>query len=253
MPTSTQKSPKFKTQSLTRDTHGRLDRIRLQMQHRAANRYFEQVRRIFPRPLEELFPGLLLARAMIQDAVMTPYALANAEPYELVVMSTLCVHRQPRLMFEFGTFDGLTALHMAMNSPADARIVTVDLHPDDPIRQQTNDDTFYSRGMTVGSHFHGTAEAGKIEQIYSDTTKFDHTPYRKQVDFIFVDAGHAYDLVRSDSQKALEMIQPGGVIFWHDYHYAHEGVYSCLNELAADVPLVQIPNTKFVCHISPAV
>ena len=250
MISSPSKTPKFKTQTLTRDTNGRLDRIRLQMEHRAALRYFEQQRRVAPRPLEELFPGLSHTRAIIQDAVMTPYALANAEPYELVVLSTLCAHLQPQLMLEFGTFDGLTALHLAMNSPAEARVVTLDLHPDDPIRQQTTDDTFYSRGVTVGARFQGTAEAAKIEQVYCDTTKFDQTPYRGQVDFLFVDAGHAYELVRSDSEKALEMVRPGGVILWHDYHYAHDGVYTCLNELADKVTLSQIPNTKFVCHIS---
>lgn len=240
-------------QTLTRIPRSRYDRIRLKLEHRSAEKTFERQRRVCRQPLEEDFPGLARARAQMKCAVPTQAALGNMPAYELILISTLCAHRQPHLVFEFGTFDGLTALHLAMNSPADARIVTIDLPPDDPIRQQNTEDTFYTQGVTVGGHFQGTAEAGKIEQVYSDTTKFDHAPYRKQMDFIFVDAGHAYDLVRSDSQKALEMIRPGGVIFWHDYHYAHEGVYSCLNELAADVSLVQIPNTKFVCHVSPAV
>ena len=238
-------------QILTRIPRSRYDRIRLNLEHRSAQKTFERQRRVCRQPLEEAFPGLARIPAKMKCAVPTPAALGNMPAYELLLISTLCAHRQPRLLLEFGTFDGLTALHLAMNSPADARIVTIDLHPDDPIRQQTTDDTFYSRGMIVGSHFHGTAEAGKIEQIYSDTTAFDHGPYRKQVDFIFVDAGHAYELVRSDSQKALEMIRPGGVILWHDYHYTHDGVYSCLNELAASIPLRNVPDASLVYYICP--
>lgn len=237
----------YSTQALNRPTKGRLDRFRLELDHKLAKRRFESLRRIQPRPLEEAFPGLSRARAVVQDAVATPFALANADPGELIILSTLCAYRQPELCVEFGTFDGLTALHMAMNCAPGGRVVTLDLPPDDPIRKLDTDDTFYSHGMKVGSQFHGTPEEARIEQVFCDSTKFDDAPLHGKVDMIFVDAGHAYELVKSDSQKSLRMIQPGGVILWHDYHYAHDGVYRYLNELAEQVPLFQIPGTKFVC------
>jgi len=238
-------------QTLTRDANTRYDRVRLMLEHRSAKRRFEQLRRVYHQPLEEMFPGLSQARAQMQSAVPTAASFGNMPAYDLLVLSTVCAHLQPRLLLEFGTYDGLTTLHLAMNSPAEARVVTLDLHPDDPIRQQNTEDTFYTRGVTVGAHFCGKAEGRKIQQVYGDTTKFDHSPYRKQVDFLFVDAGHAYELVRSDSQKALEMVRPGGVILWHDYHYTHDGVYTCLNELTSSVTLRNIPNTTLVCHVSP--
>lgn len=245
-------SVQFSTQALNRPTKGRLDRLRLELDHKLARRKFEGERRVQPRPLEDAFPGLARTRAILQDAVATPYWLANADPGELIILSTLCAYLRPKLMVEFGTFDGLTALHMAMNSPAEARVVTVDLPPDDPIRRVETDDTFYSHGMTVGSQFHGTPEAPKIHQVFCDSRHFDEKPWAAQAGLIFVDAGHAYDLVKSDSEKSLKMVAPGGVVLWHDYHYAHEGVYRYLNELSGSVPLFQIPGTKFVCHVADA-
>lgn len=236
------------TQALNRPTKGRLDRLRLELDHKLAKRRFESLRRIQPRALTEAFPGLERTRAVIQDAVATPFALANADPGELIILSTLCACRKPKLLLEFGTFDGLTALHMAMNTDSDARVITLDLPPDDPIRKLDTDDTFYSHGMKVGSQFLGTPEAAKIEQVFCDSTKFDDVPLHGQVDLIFIDAGHAYELVKSDSQKAMRMIRAGGLILWHDYHYAHDGVYRYLNELAEQVSLFQIPGTKFVCY-----
>jgi predicted O-methyltransferase YrrM len=240
----------FSNQALNRPTNGRLDRMRLEMDHKLARRRFESLRKVRPVPLDECFPGLSKTRAVIQDAVATPFSLANADPGELIILSTLCAYRKPKLLLEFGTFDGLTALHMAINSDPQAKVITLDLHPDDPIRKLDTDDTFYSHGMQVGSQFAGTPEAARIEQVYCDSTKYDETPLAGQVEFIFVDAGHVYDLVKSDSEKSLKLLKPGGLILWHDYHYAHDGVYTYLNELAGRIPLFQIPGTKFVCYDS---
>jgi hypothetical protein len=240
---------RFSTRDLTRDTRGRLDRWRLQLEHKLASRHFENERRVFPRPLEAVFPGIARTRAVIQHAVPGAHSLANAEPNELIILAALCVYLKPLLVMEFGTFDGLTALHFAMNSPPAAKVVTIDLHPDDPIRRRTTDDTFYSKGVTVGQRFLCTPESVKIEQVFCNTTAFDTAPYAGRVDLTFIDAGHAYELVRSDSRKSIEMLAPGGVILWHDYHYAHEGVYRWLNELSEELPLFQVPGTKIVCHV----
>ena len=243
----------FSSESLNRPTNGRMDRWRLVLEHKLANRQFEKERRVAPKPIDEVFPGISRTRATIQNAVATPFALANADPGELIILSTICAYSAPKSIVEFGTFDGLTALHFAINSPPSARVVTIDLHPDDPIRQTTTDDTFYSKGMRVGSQFEAAPEAGKIQQVFCNTLEFDQTPLAGKVDMIFIDAGHAYELVRSDSNKALEMIGPGGIVLWHDYHYAHEGVYRWLNELSDRLPLFQVPGTKLVCHVSPRI
>lgn len=244
--------PAYSTEQLIRPARGRVDRWAQELRHRNAMRGFEHQRRVSPKPLESAFPDLSKTRVTIQDAVPTSNSAGNAGAGEIVILSSICAYLRPRLIVEFGTFDGLTALHLAINSPPEARVVTVDLHPEDPIRKQNSDDTFYTRGVVVGEHFHETPEADKIQQVYCDSTQFDVSPYEHKANFIFVDAGHAYDLVRSDSLKSLQMIAPGGAILWHDYHYVHPGVYRWLNELSGQIPLFQIPGTTFVCHVSPS-
>lgn len=238
-------------QRLTRTPGSRLDRVQLLLEHRTAQKRFRDQCKISSNRIEVLFPRLAKTRAVVQAAVSTKASLGNVMANELIILSTVCAHLQPKLVFEFGTYDGLTTLHFAINSPDDARVMTIDLHPDDPLRQTTTDDTFYTKGVQVGAHFQDASEAGKIEQIYADTTKYDYSALRGRVDLIFIDAGHDYELVKSDSQKALEMIRPGGAIFWHDYHYAHSGVYTYLNELAPSRQLISISGATLVCHVSP--
>src|SRR5438105_2833642 len=88
-----------------------------------------------------------------------------------------------------------------------------------------------------------TNKRKRIEQIYQDTTQFDHGPLKRSVDFIFIDAGHEYTMVRSDSLKAMEMIRPGGVILWHDYCFPHPGVGAWLNEMSQTTPLWTVAET----------
>ena len=195
-------------------------------------------------------PGLSKARALIQNAIPTESSFGNMPSYELILISTVCAHRQPKSVFEFGTYDGLTTLHLAINSTPNSRVYTIDLAPDDPIRQQNTDDTFYTQGVKLGAHFLDAPEANQVEQIYADTTKYDYSRFKGQMDFIFVDAGHTYDLVRSDSEKALEMIKPGGIIFWHDYYFTQHGVYTWLNELAGKIPLRNAPGTSLVYYVN---
>ena len=117
------------------------------------------------------------------------------------------------------------------------------------IRQVITDDTFYTQGITVGEHFKDAVEARKVQQIFCDTTKYDYSSLNGKVKFIFVDAGHTYELVRSNSLNAFKMLKPGGVIMWHDYHYPHQGVYTYLNELSKTKSLVRFPGTAFVCFV----
>ena len=61
---------------------------------------------------------------------------------------------------------------------------------------------------------------------------------------MFVDGAHAYSYVKSDTEKALRMIRPGGVIVWHDFSPACPGVWKYLGELAATHPVGHIAGTR---------
>jgi len=228
-----------------------IDEISLRLEHRAARKHFQETCSISSKPLEEDFPGIRHTRATIQLAIPSATSIGNMPVHELATLSSICAYLKPKSVFEFGTYDGLTTLHLAMNSASSAHIQTIDLHPDDPIRMVTTDDTFYTKSVEVGSCFRNVAEAGRIEQIFGDTTKYVHAHQHGKIEMIFVDAGHLYELVISDTQKSLDMVCPGGVVFWHDYSYVHTGVCKCLNELSTSVLLTNIPGTTLVYYIKP--
>jgi hypothetical protein len=67
----------------------------------------------------------------------------------------------------------------------------------------------------------------------------------RRLDLVFVDGSHARSYVESDSRKALRMVRPGGIVFWHDYSGPRRtpGVFASLNALAREMPLVHIGGT----------
>ena len=139
-------------------------------------------------------------------------------------------------IFEIGTFDGRTTLNLALNSPPDCMIYTLDLPPDgktmfaidagerhmvDKPKPGSRYDRY--RGLVpVG--------VGKIHQLLGDSATFDYSPYRNSCSLVFVDGSHAYEYVMSDTRAAMSMVKKNGVIIWHDYGI-WEGVTRALEEL----------------------
>ena len=68
------------------------------------------------------------------------------------------------------------------------------------------------------------------------------------MNFVFIDAGHTYEYVLSDTQNALALLDPArdGLIFWHDYDQVlHPAVTQCLVELAENgQPIRHLRNTN---------
>jgi len=72
------------------------------------------------------------------------------------------------------------------------------------------------------------------------------------MDVVFVDAGHTYPYVKSDTENALSMLRPGGVILWHDYlQVLHPDVTQCLYEYRlAGLPIYHLRGTTLALHYS---
>jgi hypothetical protein len=211
---------------------------------------FERSRGVPEKPIHDVFPGLLATPVRIKPTYEPTPGQSHPTVYELTIMSAICANRGAKRLFEFGTFDGLTTLHLAMNTDDDAEITTIDLPPDDPVRGGHTLTAVRSGGGSIGTHFGGTPFAGKIRQLYGNTLEFDEGPFRNQADFIFVDAGHEYECVRSDTEKAFAMVAPGGVIVWHDYGPVHKGVSRCLDEAATSRSLAQLEGTALVAFVA---
>jgi hypothetical protein len=125
---------------------------------------------------------------------------------------------QPKKIFEFGTYRGVTTSNLAAN--VDAQICTLDLS-----RELAGNLAEYSAGekdlvlpeCEIGTAYLHTNRDGKIRQLFGDSRSFDYRPFHKTADLVLVDACHLYDYVISDSQNAFQLLGDRGAILWHDF------------------------------------
>ena len=158
----------------------------------------------------------------------------NVTDRELVNICRIVRNVAPARIFEFGTFDGRTALNMAANAGKDAAVYTIDL-PRAAIETASKpihrDEVRYADKAVSGARYRGTDAEDRIEQLYGDSGSFDFSAYYGSIDLIFIDASHTFDYVVNDSLHALRMLRPsGGTIIWHDYS-RWDGVTRALNQL----------------------
>jgi predicted O-methyltransferase YrrM len=172
--------------------------------------------RVPVRSAEEEFPKLSDVSVVIPGREVFGRHFYALPMLELVTIGGLCQHLKPKRIFEIGTYTGSTTLVMALNSPKDCKITTMDLPAKDlpavPSHSKAGDAQF-----RVGSAFLGTPQASRIEQILGDSTAFDFSPYHGTIDLLLIDGNHSYPFASSDSRNALKMLAPGGVIIWDDY------------------------------------
>jgi predicted O-methyltransferase YrrM len=153
-----------------------------------------------------------------------------------------------RTCFEIGTNRGRTTWTIARNNP-DVEIHTLDVPPgisrDDTAFELAADDRFCFRDESIGEAFRHAPEAQRIIQLWGDSATFDFSPYRGQIDFVYIDGAHTYDYVKSDSANALEMLSPSGTVVWDDYTTG-TGVYEYILELAPrlDRPVYHVFGTR---------
>lgn len=183
-----------------------------------------------PVSATDLFPEPLDVRLIDLDQVD-----GNTTLQEQVLILALAKRPRARKVFEFGTFDGKTSANLAANLGAEAEILTIDLEAAQadaarlPIGKA---DLKFVHKKQVGAKSSGSAN---IVQLHGDTAQFDFSPWYGTRDLVFVDACHEYEYVRNDTEIALRLSQPRGLIIWHDYG-TWVGVTRALNEFHARDP-----------------
>ena len=144
---------------------------------------------------------------------------------------------------------------MALNATPDAVIHTLDLPPGASETKQpvlTSDIQFIKDVAKNRRKYEHTNVASKIQQHFGDSTNFDFTQFTREgpLDFIFIDGGHSYECVSSDTKNARKVLAGDGVIFWHDFCPLFGGVYQFLCELSKEIPLRHIEGTNLVTYSS---
>lgn len=181
----------------------------------------------------------------------------NLSPYEIIAIASIVADRAPMRLLEIGTFDGNTTLQMALNAPEEAIIHTLDLPKGEvetaqPVLQ--SDYLFIEDAAKEERKFLVSSVSYKVQQHFGDSTKVSFELFAKDgpLDLIFIDGGHSYECVKSDTEKALKVVSEKGIILWHDFTPHFAGVYSFLCELSKTMELVHIAGTNLVLFGSGA-
>lgn len=166
----------------------------------------------------------------------------------LIIAATRIV--DARRVFEIGTFLGANTLNMALNLPADAKVFTLDLDEQHAanLKQLPEDAPLTKLHLASQSSldFTGTSVAGKINTLIGNSTTFDFSAWKNSIDFSFIDGGHDYATVKSDTENALEIAvtERPSCIMWHDYRSWEYPALTCyLDDLAKEREIFHIEDT----------
>ena len=171
-------------------------------------------------------------------------------PYTL--LATVVSALAPEKIFETGTFRGVGTLTMALNAPQ-ADIYTLDL-PAEPTAAETET---LSKGdrewvrlsrTSTGFAFQGHPAAANIHQLRGNSLTFSPPAELNNIDLCFIDGGHSYECIKADTETALKILSPNGVIVWDDYTWFIDGVGRYLTELRKILPLHRIAGSQLVLY-----
>ena len=111
---------------------------------------------------------------------------------ETFLLIALAKHTHAERIFEFGTYQGDTALALSLNLPR-CQIVTMDRRPD-----------FFG--------FHPNVSIIVADSRWFEVAKWDLHAFQ----LVFIDGGHDPETFENDTRLAYELRAPEGLIVWHD-------------------------------------
>ena len=171
-------------------------------------------------------------------------------PYTL--LATIVSAQKPGKIFEAGTFRGVGSLTMALNAP-EANLYTLDLPEEcSPAEVETlskGDREWVRLSRTsMGFAFLGHPAAKRIHQLRGNSLNFTPPAFLANTDLCLIDGGHSYECVKADTETALKILSPNGVIVWDDYAWFIDGVSRYLTELRNSLPLYRIAGSQLVIY-----
>lgn len=169
------------------------------------------------------------------NTMFPPIEIGSITLVDQVVLLLLERLVNPESILEIGTYLGYTTNLFLKNSKA--KVFSVDLPKADVDLSNTfdssrvlkegdyNDDFLRVNQAQQGEVYLYNLtqeEAARLMLVKSDSTKVNFSNTFGKLQYVFVDGGHAYDIVKADTLNARSVID-SGVIIWHDYN---SGIHS---------------------------
>lgn len=205
--------------------------------------------------LSDIFSNELEKKSIILENFLGHWGNISVEAVCKIALITKFL--KPKKIFEFGTYNGMTTLQLALNAPKDYQVYTLDLPENASTKIPLSKlDTLVAKhfkqkfGTKTGSYFANRKDV-RIIQILKDSADFDPSPFNNSVDLIFIDAAHDYKNKKNDSEKAFFMLKKRGVIIWDNYaDVGNPDVTKYLYHLSVHKKIYHLKNTMLVIFIN---
>jgi hypothetical protein len=166
---------------------------------------------------------------------------------ELLILSAFASKlNETQNVLEIGTFEGITSLNCSLNAKF-SKVYTLDLplgHSLDELQDKEYLD--YDKDLINSDNRRSDIlkNISNVIQLYGDSTKYDFS--KTDYSMAFIDGGHDYQTVKSDTENILKYINKPGSVFWHDYDVTNE-VGEYLQEISVEYDIKWIKNTR-LCY-----
>lgn len=151
---------------------------------------------------------------ILEGICMPPY-YSSQDHDDFNVLMSIATHRNPDMIFEFGTARGNTVANLCRYTNAD--ITTLNALPRDTSGLSRTYDLTIDQ---IGEVYKSINCSNRVNQILDDSLKVNLSEHidGKLYDLIIIDACHDYEYVINDFLKIREYISPNGLVLFHDCH-----------------------------------
>jgi predicted O-methyltransferase YrrM len=162
-----------------------------------------------------MLPIILQSTLVVQPIDWTGLDRRFLNHGELEVLVSLVRSVAPKTMLEIGVNTGRTALAMLRNVSTLERYIGIDVPPDYvPALPVQATEVPHNPGYLA-------AHDPRFELIVSPRGSLDFRIEASGLpacDVVFIDGDHSCVAVVHDTALARNLVRPGGLIIWHDYH-----------------------------------
>jgi len=132
------------------------------------------------------------------------------------------VRDRPVRIVEIGSFEGRSAVFFLKYLPQ-STMVCIDTFAGTPEENYVYRNMEQQMSAAEARFDHNVAPfAGRVEKIRSRSIPALErlAAQNRRFDLAYIDGGHRYDDVMSDSVAVWTMLEPGGIVIWDDYEWA---------------------------------